>query len=240
MLRFSGRDEGDMSLSSSPEAAIENRAAFLRSVGLTLDQTISMRVKHGDRISVVSSLNCGRGARDQNDAPATDALITAAPSVALFLAAADCVPIALWDNRQRVVALVHAGWKGTHLQIVSAVVSRMNREFGCRLADIEAYLGPGIKAASFCFPDPIQRRLPGWTPYLHTTSTGEVSIDLFAYNRDQLLREGVPRTSIYESTIDTCSGRSYFSHYRAVRTGETEGRNGTLLARRETADAGMP
>ncbi len=49
-----------------------------------------------------------------------DALITNKPGITLMIRVADCVPIVLFDPVRRVVAVVHAGWKGTLADIVSA------------------------------------------------------------------------------------------------------------------------
>ena len=78
-----------------------------------------------------------------------DALITDLPGITLLIRVADCVPIVLFDPVRRVVAVVHAGWKGTLADIVSATVERMCVHYGCRAADLLAGIGPSIGPCCF-------------------------------------------------------------------------------------------
>src|ERR1700687_6001621 len=59
-----------------------------------------------------------------------DALITARPGVAVSVRTADCFPILLADSRRRLVAAVHAGWRGTATGVVGATLKQMRDEFG--------------------------------------------------------------------------------------------------------------
>ena len=43
----------------------------------------------------------------------TDGLITREPGLALMMCFADCVPLIVVDTEQRIIALAHAGWRGT-------------------------------------------------------------------------------------------------------------------------------
>ena len=58
---------------------------------------------------------------------------------------ADCCAIFLVDPRQRAIGLAHSGRKGTELDILSATVAAMRREYGSRPSDIVAQLGPCIR-----------------------------------------------------------------------------------------------
>ena len=42
-----------------------------------------------------------------------DALTTREPGFCLCISTADCIPLLLYDVRHRVVAAIHAGWRGT-------------------------------------------------------------------------------------------------------------------------------
>lgn len=51
----------------------------------------------------------------QEDLLGYDAFVTNLPGVAIGVRTADCIPVLLYDPEKRVVAAVHAGWKGTVL-----------------------------------------------------------------------------------------------------------------------------
>mgnify|MGYP001545971480 CR=1 FL=1 len=73
-----------------------------------------------------------------------DGLITDQKDVSLLMRFADCVPVMLVDPIKHVVGLVHAGWKGTVLQIARKAVLRMKEEYGTKPEDVLAGIGPSI------------------------------------------------------------------------------------------------
>ena len=81
--------------------------------------------------------------------PDTDALITQVPGLWIGVYSADCVPILIADTRLKVVAAIHAGWRGTVGGITRATVERMTADFGCRPEDLQAVIGPSISPDAF-------------------------------------------------------------------------------------------
>jgi len=78
-----------------------------------------------------------------------DALITNQQGVLLSILAADCLPILLADTKQRVIAAVHCGWRGTVRRLAEKVVGRMRLMFDTRPRDLLAAIGPGIRACCY-------------------------------------------------------------------------------------------
>ena len=56
-----------------------------------------------------------------------DALITDQARLCIGVSTADCVPVLLADKDQRVVAAIHAGWRGTQAGIAANAVETMCR-----------------------------------------------------------------------------------------------------------------
>ncbi len=83
------------------------------------------------------------------DSPAGDGLITAEPGVLLTIRIADCLPALLVDPRERVVAAIHAGWRGALARVIEKGVGDMRRAFGSDPQDLIAVLGPSIRACCF-------------------------------------------------------------------------------------------
>ncbi|MCD2346056.1 peptidoglycan editing factor PgeF [Clostridium guangxiense] len=71
-----------------------------------------------------------------------DALISDKKNIAIGVFTADCVPILIYDKKNQVFAAVHSGWKGTLACIVEKTVIKMKEEFGCKVEDINAVIGP--------------------------------------------------------------------------------------------------
>ena len=76
--------------------------------------------------------------------PDTDALITNIPGLCICVQTADCVPILICDPVKKVVAVIHAGWRGTVSLITAKTVEKMVDEFACNPADMLAGIGPSI------------------------------------------------------------------------------------------------
>ena len=115
-----------------------------------------------------------------------DALVTARAGVPVSVRTADCYPILLADNRNRAVAAVHAGWRGTAARIVIRTLEEMHRLYGTAAADVYATIGPGIGECCYEVGADVARQFG--------LEAGR--IDLAAINRRQLLDAGVAEHSI--------------------------------------------
>ena len=78
-----------------------------------------------------------------------DGLVTAAPGRLLAIRTADCVPVLLADPEHRVVAAIHAGWRGTVQRVVEKAVGELRRQFGVQPAALRAAIGPRIGACCY-------------------------------------------------------------------------------------------
>lgn len=78
-----------------------------------------------------------------------DALITNLPNKPIIIKVADCVPILLYDKENRVLALVHSGWKGTLQNITSKTVKTMIDKFNSNPNNIYSYIYPSIRQCHF-------------------------------------------------------------------------------------------
>jgi len=121
-----------------------------------------------------------------------DALVTARDGVPVSVRTADCYPLLLADGRNRAVAAVHAGWRGTAAHIVVRALEEMHRLYGTEATDVYAAIGPGIGACCYEVGAEVARQFG-------LEHAGR--IDLAAINRRQLLDAGVA-----EHRIDVLGG----------------------------------
>ena len=142
-----------------------------------------------------------------------DALLTCRPAVTVSVRTADCFPILLADMHHRVVAAVHAGWRGTADGVAVEAVDKMRREFGTSPGHVIAAIGPGIGACCYQVGEEVARRFG-------LTQAGPV--DLAAENLRQLTGHGVPRSSIRVAGICTFCNPAQFYSFRRDR--ESAGR----------------
>ena len=175
---------------------------------------------HGSRVAIVD-----RPGMTREELEGFDAFVTNLPGVAIGVRTADCVPVLLFDPVARVVAAVHAGWKGTVLHISEGVLEAMGQEFGSKPADMRAVIGPSIGPDSFQVGEEVAEKFKEagfpmdeiWSfrgPGDGTPMSGGHHIDLWKANRWLLDQAGVPSESIQVLSIDTYKTQSLFSARR--------------------------
>lgn len=229
----SARD-GNMSFSwahkngDSKESVIGNRTRFVESHGANLGDCAVMQIDHGDSIIRIAAADKGRGAENGEESIEAEALITNNPEVVLFLPTADCLPVTFFDPVKNVLALAHLGWKPSAKGLAQKVIQEMHAHYGCNPADIVINIGPSIRKESYLVEhiDTMQRK-PEWEPFVEKTPKGYL-IDLVGFNKAALIDAGVCEENIEVSPVDTALNQDYFSHHRAKRGGEKEGRLATI------------
>ena len=156
----------------------------------------------------IHSATCVAAKGRRGELGAGDALLENTPGAAVAVRTADCIPILLADERNRAVAAVHAGWRGTVAQIARRAVEAMRERFGSVPADVHAAIGPGI--GKCCYE-------VGPEVAAHFGEEGRARIDLAEANRMQLVASGVTAERIYASNLCTMCRPSEFHSYRRDR-----------------------
>jgi len=81
--------------------------------------------------------------------PNTDALITNMSQIPILSTNADCNLILVFDPIKRVIANVHAGWRGTVSKILKNAISKLKLEFGSKPQDILLFFCPSIRKCHY-------------------------------------------------------------------------------------------
>lgn len=202
-----------------PAAVRENRRRVARAFGAGTDELVFANQVHGVRATVVTADDAGRGAADDGDAIAgTDALVTRACGPVLVTLVADCAPILLVDPAARVLATVHAGWRGAVAGTVVEAVRAM-QALGARPAGTVAWIGPTVTATTYeVGPDVAEaaRAALGDRASAALEPAGDRwRFDVTEANRIQLLAAGVPERHVHRSPFTT--GDDEFFSDRAAR-----------------------
>lgn len=200
-----------------PEHIEKNYLRLSRALGFDLASVVTSHQVHGDRIAHITSMP-----HQHTPFPCAhtldgyDAFITRSVNIVLMVRVADCVPIILFDPDRRVVALVHAGWRGTLSSVVRTTVQTMVRAYGCRLETIRAGIGPAIGVCCFSVTYDVgvlfHATFGRKCPYIHEAS-GSIHVDLAGLNRMQLSDAGlVPEHIEVSGTCTACNLHLFFSH----------------------------
>ena len=77
-----------------------------------------------------------------------DAVITDQKKLPIGILTADCAPILIYDNISKIVAAIHAGWKGAYKGIIKNVINFMFKQ-GCKSGNTTVAIGPSISKNSY-------------------------------------------------------------------------------------------
>lgn len=147
------------------------------------------------------STNIAVASISQKDYPETDGLILTKPDLAIFLNFADCTPVILYDEKQNIGAVSHAGWRGTAGKIAGMTVEKMKNEFNSNPSDVVALIGPAIGFCCYDVGEEVFEKLSASVSDfsgLYEIREGKIFVDLKNINKRQLEEAGVGR-------IDVCS-----------------------------------
>jgi hypothetical protein len=225
------------------DRVVANRERFFRAIGAAKMRAVTLRQIHSDLVCDVSE-----SIAPHNDAPKADALFTRDPGLLLVVQTADCVPVLLADTKQRAVASIHSGWRGTVQRIAQKTLGRMQMECGTRPGDVMAVIGPCIGRCCYEVGSDVVREFhakfpnarewfdgpfdalasgendPNWLPWLtmrppgHAPPAPSVHLDLVAANRAMLVEAGVPAENISASGLCTACRGDLFFSHRRERT----------------------
>src|SRR2546425_2645115 len=102
-----------------------------------------------------------------------DGHATSARGLLLTVTVADCIPIYLIAPEKRVVALLHAGWRGTAAGILERGVELVKRNGFVRAADVVMHCGVGICGSCYEVGSEVLERLtPGRRPWVNPGEAG--------------------------------------------------------------------
>jgi len=203
----------------------ENRYRSFAALGRRIDSLFDVWQVHSSEAVIADA------PRDPNlPLIQADAIFTDKPEVTLYMRFADCVPIMLYDSKQGIVGLAHAGWLGTVRGMTSAAVKKMREYYGSKPENISAAIGPSIGVDHYeVGADVITKVRESFgsdAERLIETRDGKTYLDLWSANFIQLQKSGVEKIEM-AGLCTACHLDDWFSH-RAEK-GKT-GRFGALIA----------
>ena len=119
-------------------AVMENRARFARHVGA---KPVYLRQVHGTRVVRLDATTA--------DGIEADACWTAERGVACTIMVADCLPVLLANEHDRVVGAAHCGWRGLAGGVLEELWASMRAGVPSGAAGTSAWLGPCIGPQAF-------------------------------------------------------------------------------------------
>ena len=157
-----------------------------------------------------------------------DGLITNLRNTPLLIFTADCVPIVFYDKKQGVVALAHAGWRGTYGNIAGEMVSIMRNKYGCKVGDVKTIIGPSVSVDNYEVSyDLIEKFAALEVQDYYKENDGKYYLDLWQLNKELLKKCGILEDNI--KIIDFCTVRDNDKFFSYRLDDATPKRIGTII-----------
>lgn len=176
---------------------------------------------HTDEVRILEEVTSSDALQD------VDGLITNKKNIAITSKNADCILFFFYDPKNKVIANVHSGWKGTFKRIAIKTVQKMINEFGSNPEDILCFISPSIRKCHFEVDGDVKEMCENIFSELSLDkiiSKGEIKenkqkymIDTVLINKEGLLNLGLKEENIIDSGI--CS----VCHKDEVHSARAEG-----------------
>ncbi len=183
--------------------AEESINKILQMAGEREERIALTRQVHGNSVRIVSSAGV---------AGEYDGLVTETPEMNLVIRTADCAAIMIYDPQERVIANLHAGWRGVYKNIIGNSIRLMKETWRSPLENLVVAVGPFIR--SCCYQ--VGPEFRGYFPenYLQVRE-GKLYLDMDSAIRDQILGHGVREASLFvDDNCTCCSALRLPSHRR--------------------------
>lgn len=142
-----------------------------------------------------------------------DAIYTAKRHSLIAIKTADCVPILIWDNKNKIAIAIHAGWRGALSDIIKNSINRI-KNGKCQLY---AAIGPCIRQKNYevdydFYNLFLNQNTFNRTYFQNIVNTNKFLFDLPGYCRMKLVECAI--NNIDDLKIDTYSNEKRFFSYR--------------------------
>lgn len=209
-----------------PEDFEQNKQILCDKLGINPEKLIIPYQTHGTEIreidEVYFQLSEEEKARYLNG---IDAIFTKLPQVCIGVTTADCVPLQFFDPEKKVIAVAHAGWRGTCSRIAEKTIQTLVEKYDCNPIDIRVTIGPSISGNVYEVGKEVLENFKnaGFENFdIVENRNGSLFLDLWKANQLSLEKAGILPENIEIAGICTFSEHEKF--FSARRLGIKSGR----------------
>lgn len=199
-----------LSVGDKQKNVAENRNEFYNFFKLTEENILMQKQTHSSNITFSDKAGI---------IPDNDALITNVKKIGLVVSSADCCPVFIYEKKEKVIAAIHSGWRGTQKEIVRKTVEKMKKELNCNPFEMIVYIGPSINQVNYEVGEEVATLFS--EKYLKKQN-GKIFLDVTGANYDMLIESGISKESIQKSNLCSYEMENLLHSYR--RDGNKSGR----------------
>ncbi len=201
-----------------PQMVDKNYQKLFDELKISPENMILPNQTHGTRVAIIGEdFPILTVTKREEYLKSCDALITDQQGLLLGVLTADCAPILFHDPVQRVVAVAHAGWRGTVDGIVLHVVQTFLEKYLSKVEDIQVGIGPYISKVHYEVSEDV---ILAFEKVLSPTELEQCIerkgiqfyLDFGKVNVMLLIREGIPEQNIEMSNLCTYASPLFYSY----------------------------
>ncbi len=201
------------------ENVLENRRRFFGVFNYDYRKITSAIQVHKTEIAIMDLADRGNGALPGSARQKCDALVTTERGLPVAAYAADCLLIYVVSTGRPLVALAHAGWRGTLDQMGPKLVRFIKQQYGLQPEQLLVSLSPAICSDCYRVDHDTAMKFfaAGWKEplYMQSKEDGTYKLDLKAINREQLYSSGIKIKNLdYSSLCTSCHEELFYSYRR--------------------------
>lgn len=128
-----------------------------------------------------------------------DFLITNISHIGLGVIAADCIPIIIFDKTRHIIAIVHAGWRGSVAKIAIKAIEQMQKQFHTKIENLRIFMGPSAKGCCYAVGQNVLTEIEQYSCYENVVyrTQGKTYVDLPLFNCFLLEEHGIKKEAFH-------------------------------------------
>ncbi|MEX0685907.1 MAG: peptidoglycan editing factor PgeF [Balneolales bacterium] len=193
-----------------------NREQWLNALGLSNKPLCIGKQVHSNQVNI---------ATDSTYQQNTDGLITTNTNLALGIFVADCAAVLIADKENKVIAAIHAGWRGAINGIIRVAITKMTT-VGADVRLIKAFVSPCISQTAFEVGYEVAEMFP--QDFVDYKTYSKPHIDLRKFLTQELIEAGLKKQNIESHQACTFTESDRFHSYR--RDKEKSGRMMAIIS----------
>ena len=201
------------SIENYQDIVIENYKKICGKLGLNYINVVRPYQTHTNNVqSIYGKINKDDIDIALDELKDIDGVITDKKEIILSTLNADCILFLIFDPKNKVIASVHSGWKGTLGKIIENTINKMVEEYNSKPEDILVAISPSIRKCHFEVHDDV--KIPYEETFKYTNRLNEIiepigevdgkqkyKIDTVLVNKIMLIDMGIKEKNILDCEI---------------------------------------
>jgi len=191
------------------ENVLKNLELVSKKIECKKESLITLNQTHSNKVICFETL------ADVKNKLEADAIVCKAKNIAIGILTADCAPILFYDNKKKLIACTHSGWKGAFTGVIKNTLNKLHN-LGSDFSDLTAVIGPCIKKQNY------EVRIDFYNKFINQSKKNELFFekinnekyyfDLRAFINSKISEQNVKNIENIE--MDTFSNSESFYSYR--------------------------